>query len=439
AAALSSGQGMENPVVALARILAQTRVYHRIARDLYDRNHPDLMALYLEGTDEIGHVFASFVPPKLDCVSSEEFQKYSRAVDLYYALVDRILGQWMRRASEDGATLLVHSDHGFKWGEDRPCERSSLNWATAGFWHRLDGVYAFWGREVKPGGPRRKATLFDIAPTVLALLGLPADVRMTGRPISAAFERLPAPPRRDLFAGTVVTRAPAVAMSAEEASEYTRKLLALGYLSGAQAQPLAPSGGDRPGMTEGAWNNLGLYENESRKNPDAARQAFRKSLELSPGYHSPMFNLGVLSRRQGRFEEAEDWLFKAIAAGHPDPEGTIANWAFYYQENGRPVPEKRLLERGVREFPQSERLARELGLARFRGKDCAGALEAVQKLESSTRDPDTLNALGLFRVCLGRPDEAIAFFRRSLEIKPGQQGVIESLRMLRAPGGNPGS
>ena len=27
------------------------------------------------------------------------------------------LGQWMRRAEEDGATLIVNSDHGFKWGE----------------------------------------------------------------------------------------------------------------------------------------------------------------------------------------------------------------------------------------------------------------------------------------------------------------------------------
>ena len=91
---------------------------------------------------------------------------------------------------EDGATLLVHSDHGFKWGADRPCERSSLNWATAGFWHRLDGVYAVWGARVRAiGRERGSASMFDVAPTVLALLGLPADVRMTGRPIGAAFER----------------------------------------------------------------------------------------------------------------------------------------------------------------------------------------------------------------------------------------------------------
>src|SRR5205814_1010344 len=45
--ARASGAGMENPIVALSRILAATRVNHHIARDLYDRTRPDLMALYL--------------------------------------------------------------------------------------------------------------------------------------------------------------------------------------------------------------------------------------------------------------------------------------------------------------------------------------------------------------------------------------------------------
>jgi Flp pilus assembly protein TadD len=236
-----------------------------------------------------------------------------------------------------------------------------------------------------------------------------------------------------------VQRVEAQSMSADEASEYTKKLMALGYLSGAEARPLAPTGGDRPGMTEGAWNNLGLFENDSRKNAAAARRAFEKALELRPDYHSPMFNLAVLSRKQKRFDEAEDWLYRALAAGHPDAEGTLSNWAYYYQTEGHPGPERHLLERAAREFPKSERLARELSLARFRAKDCEGALEAVEALEPTTRDPDTLNALGLYRTCLGRREEAIALFRRSLEIKPGQPGVMESLRMLGAPAAPPGS
>ena len=83
AQALSSGKGMENPVVALSRILAATRVYQRCGRELYDKHLPDLMMLYIEGTDEIGHVFASYAPPRLSCVSEEDFARYRRTADEY--------------------------------------------------------------------------------------------------------------------------------------------------------------------------------------------------------------------------------------------------------------------------------------------------------------------------------------------------------------------
>ena len=89
----AGARGLENPYVALASILGATRVQQRIARDLYDRNLPDLMAFYLEGTDGIGHVFASMVPPRMECVSEEDFRRFHGAVDAYYALIDKLLGQ----------------------------------------------------------------------------------------------------------------------------------------------------------------------------------------------------------------------------------------------------------------------------------------------------------------------------------------------------------
>ncbi|PYQ34299.1 MAG: hypothetical protein DMF55_09790 [Acidobacteria bacterium] len=297
--ARASGAGMENPIVALSRILAATRVNHRIARDLYDRTRPDLTALYLEGTDEIGHVFAPYSPPRLDCTSVEDFARYHRAVDVYYGVVDRMLGQWMRRAREDGATLLVHSDHGFRWGADRTCARSSLNWSTAAYWHRLTGVFAAWGARVRPSKARAKVSIFDVAPTVLALLDLPADRRMTGKPVTAAFAGLRPPPRKDVFSTATVRRVAAESITAEQASEYAKKLKALGYLTGAESRPVAPAAGDRPGMTEGAWNNLGVYLRETVGDLRAAEPALLKSLELRPDYASPMFNPRCGSRRAG--------------------------------------------------------------------------------------------------------------------------------------------
>ena len=297
----SSGGRTRQPVAGLARVLAASRVSHRIARDLYDRERPDLLALYLEGTDEVGHLFAPDTPPKLDCTPDADVGRYGRVVDTYYALVDRLLGQWMRRAREDGATLVIHSDHGFKWGKDRPCGFSAAGWATAAFWHRPEGVLAVWGAGTERG--RGKAGILDVAPTILALLDLPADPRMPGRALSEGFRGLASPPRKDLFATTPVRRVAAVPVTAEKANEYAMKLIALGYLSPSETRPLAASGGDRPGPTEGAWNNLGVYLRDSRRDFRGAQAAFEKSLALRPDYYSALFNRAVLERRRGNVED----------------------------------------------------------------------------------------------------------------------------------------
>ena len=85
----SAAAGLENPLVALSRIVGATRVQQRIARDLYDRSLPDLLMVYFEGTDAIGHVFAPYVPPRMSCVSEEDFRRYSRVVGR------RTTGSWI--------------------------------------------------------------------------------------------------------------------------------------------------------------------------------------------------------------------------------------------------------------------------------------------------------------------------------------------------------
>jgi tetratricopeptide (TPR) repeat protein len=431
ASRLASPDGMKDPIFALGRILASTRVYQRTARELYDRERPDLMTVYFEGTDAIGHVFASYAPPRLPCVDERDAARFGNAAIVYYQAIDAILGQWMRRAREDGATLLVTSDHGFKWGTDRPCERSSSEWSTAAFWHRPDGVIAAWGSGVARGRDRSHPDVFDVAPTVLALLGLPADPRMTGSPVRSMFPELAhLAPARQLE--TPVARVAAAPPTAAQVSEDTKKLVSLGYLSpqDAAAPRLAIPGGVTPGLTEGAWNNLGLYERETRRDLPAAERDFRRALEIRPGYHSPLFNLAILYRREGKDALARDFLFRAIAAGQADPVGTILSWAGEYRAAKQPGPEIDLLRRASTAYPDNEAVARALGNAFFQKHDCAGARAALTPFSESAREPETLNGLALYETCLGNRDRAVALFRRSLAMKAEQPGVIDALRVL---------
>ncbi|MGH9441982.1 MAG: alkaline phosphatase family protein, partial [Thermoanaerobaculia bacterium] len=425
---LSSGRGMDDPVVALARIVSATRITQRVARDLYDRERPDLTAVYFEGTDEIGHVFAAETPPRLPCATEAGFERDRRAAEVYFGAVDRILGQWMRRAREDGATLIVNSDHGFKWGSERTCERSSLESSTAAFWHRIDGVFAAWGARVTPGRDGHP-TVFDLAPTVLALLGLPPEPGMKGRPIPV-FRGLEAnfPRASDVPA---VRRVEGQAVSAQSANEYAKKLLALGYLSGAESAPVSARPiGRGPGRTASAYNNLGLYERDVAGDLNAAEENFQRALAIRPGYPSPIFNLAVLYRRRGEDGRARDWLFRALAAGRADPAGTVLEWAAQDRSLRKPAAERELLERAAGLFPDREDLARALADSRFRARDCAGALAAVEKFEAATTRPETLNELALLNTCLGRRDRAVELFHRSLAIAPDQGRVRESLQIL---------
>jgi Flp pilus assembly protein TadD len=436
--ALEAGGGMENPVVALARILGSTRVTQRIARDLYDRDLPDLAVVYFEGTDEAGHVFAPFTSPRLECpnLREEDVARYGRAVEAYFGVVDRILGQWMRRAEEDGAVLVVTSDHGFKWGKDRPCGFASGGWSTAAFWHRPEGVFAAWGKGVTPsrGAKGPAVSLLDVAPTVLALLGVPADPKMAGSPVKAAFLDWKAPPHPAASGGAAVRRVAAAAPSADASSEYAKKLLALGYLTPGETQALLPTGGDRPGMTEGAWNNLGVYLRETKRDLPAARAAFEKSLSLRPDYYSPMFNLAVLFRMQNDTRRAEDWFFRSLAAARGEPASAVAGWAHEYEQGGKVGPARSLLERAAREYPDDEGVARELALFRQRAKDCRGARAALSRFESSTTDPRTLNDLALIETCLEDRAAVERLLSRSLALKPDQPEVARLLEVVRKAG-----
>jgi Flp pilus assembly protein TadD len=95
-----------------------------------------------------------------------------------------------------------------------------------------------------------------------------------------------------------------------------------------------------------------------------------------------------------------------------------------------------VLVRGAAAYPDSERIARALGVSYYQGHECAKADAALGRFEGATQSTDTLNALGLIRACLGRREDAARIFRRSLTLNPAQETVVRSLAVLE---GGPGA
>jgi predicted AlkP superfamily phosphohydrolase/phosphomutase len=158
---------------------------------------------------------------------------YAELLAPTYQYMDRIVGAYMDRMDE-GTTLIVLSDHGFEF------ERGHYRHAQPEG-KPPDGILFMAGRGVRRGGTVEGATLFDIAPTVLYLMGQPVAADMDGdvlwKGISGRFAG--AHPVRKL---ATYEGAPAPGSGnegmADGREEVLRDLRTLGYIGGdADATP----------------------------------------------------------------------------------------------------------------------------------------------------------------------------------------------------------
>jgi len=258
-------------------------------------------------------------------------------------------------------------------------------------------------------------------------MDLPPDRRMRGSVIPLR-PSLSAKAAEDLFPKVAVETVAATAVDREQANEYARKLLALGYLSGADAAAQGVPAKASAGLTKGAWNNLGVYMRFTAHDAGAAREAWEESLALDPRYASPLLNIATLEKDRGRFPEAGRWLLKAIAAGQHDAESTVARWAGEF-ERRRPGAGLALLAGAHKAYPENEAFARQYALLLSRSRRCREGKQVIEPLEGSDQ-PDTLNVAAVIEACLDRPDRVRLLLQRSLELNPDQPRVRAAIAAL---------
>ena len=101
--------------------------------------------------------------------------------------------------------------------------------------HRMEGILALHGPGIRQGVTFEGASIADVAPTILHLMGLPVPLNMDGRVLEAALDESLRAARPVCFveAEEKPTEAPppAEAYSAAESAEVKARLAGLGYLS----------------------------------------------------------------------------------------------------------------------------------------------------------------------------------------------------------------
>ncbi|MBK5260214.1 MAG: alkaline phosphatase family protein [Thermoanaerobaculia bacterium] len=416
-----------HPVSALRRILIETAVYDRLARETLASSTPDLTILYLQGTDSVGHVFAPYAPPRQPQISEADFARYSRVPELYFREVDRLLGDYVTLARERGARLMLASDHGFHWFEGRPTQLSSIAAATAAKWHRKDGMYLLWGAGIRPSSRRTGSAprISQVCATLLSLLGLPPA---KGIAAPALVDVAPAlEPAAGDYRAHYHRREEVAAMTRAAASDELAKLKALGYIGSAESAT-RPAGAGRSTQTAGSFNNRGLILKDRGRTSESIA-AFEKALEIDSNLPSALWNLSdLLFADRRNADRSDELLVRAAGNGLPEANKFVIGRAIGYQRSGSAGRSLRLIDAAVKTKPADPELRMFRGRYRLELRDCDGALADFREAQGlMPGNPVTYASAGVALSCLGRDEEAAESYRQSLAIDPDQPRLRQLL------------
>ena len=147
-----------------------------------DTPAPRLLAVRFPGIDAVGHRFLRYADPAaFGDVSEAERKQFGGVLNQYYGFLDTLVGRELERLGPNDV-LLVVSAFGMEplSPGKRVLEIIAGNPQISGTHERApDGFVLAFGAQVAPGRPPR-ASVVDLAPTILYFLGLPVGRDMDG-------------------------------------------------------------------------------------------------------------------------------------------------------------------------------------------------------------------------------------------------------------------
>jgi predicted AlkP superfamily phosphohydrolase/phosphomutase/Tfp pilus assembly protein PilF len=442
-----AGKNPADPIIIFRSILAKTWNDHRVALNLYNdqrqQGHdPMLVMVSYEGTDAVNHLFAPFHPPYREGISQESYRKFWPAVGNYYAEVDRLIGEWMSVLPRD-TTVMIMSSYGFRWGKNRP--HSMPNGGAALSDHRNPGMFIAYGPHVAPNRGAHPMSVYDVAPTILSLLGLPQSTEMPGHAATWAFKDVePITSVRVVSYGEFVNSKPVEGSTAVPAPAYAQQLQAIGHLNDPSRNltPVLEDQNDTQAATAALsperwgqyayYNNLGIELRSKGKMSDAV-DAFDRAIDINPGRATPHLNEAITMFDRQQYTAADDQFLKAVAAGLPNAESYFIDFAALYRQRNMNARAIALLYQGKKLFPQSYLIAANLGSALLAAQRYTeGVPELVRALGLQPSSTLALNNLGLFYAKQNDYGRALDFWNRSLSIEPHQPQIREAAVAARS-------
>ncbi len=387
--ALSAKSPADPRMATLAKLMAYAASIEQATTVAMNSAGWDLTMVFFDAIDTVGHHFMQYLPPRMEHVSEADVRMFGDVMPRVYQWHDEALGRLLKAAGPD-TTVILLSDHGFHSNHLRPVlvdlppeRRAELESS----WHRPLGVLVMAGPGIKAHAAVSLPSILDVAPTALALLGLPIAVDFDGRVLTETLtqnKELASVASWDSIEGNAGLHSAEVRQDPFEAVDAIKQLIDLGYMAAL------------PGDVQG---QLDLVSRESR------------------------FNLGVVLMSTHRHAEAAP-LFKALSAERPSELRYVLNLAqcLYAQcdfEGSIDV----LREYLVREPASSEaRLLLAAALAMV-GREAEGLAEVqtVEKTQGSRSDlalplGDCLYALRAF-------SQAMPYYEKARRLDAASTGA----------------
>jgi len=159
------------------------RVYDRLSRGLAASRPAQVTITRYQSLDPIGHYFLRYAAPsRFGDVTEEERRQFGSILETHYGLIDEAIGRAMASLGPEDL-LLVVSAYGMEplsFGK-RILERVIGDPELSGTHEAApDGFLMAYGAPVAKVRTLRRASVVDVAPTVLYFLGLPIGRDMDG-------------------------------------------------------------------------------------------------------------------------------------------------------------------------------------------------------------------------------------------------------------------
>ncbi|HEV2101622.1 MAG TPA: FG-GAP-like repeat-containing protein [Candidatus Acidoferrum sp.] len=192
-----------------------------------------------------------------------------------------------------------------------------------------------------------------------------------------------------------------------------------GYLEPAEEYFLLAAKED-PGGAEPLYGLGSVYLDQ--KKSKEARECFERAVKATADYPATLpnawNNLGILSAREGKTDEAIGYFQNALAI-QPEHPVALQNLGNAYRQKKDWDAARKTLEHALALNPEDADANYGLGMAYAQLNDTGRAYEFLQKaLTARPAYPEALNNLGILYLRTGRPEEAKKSFAESIRVAP---------------------